>query len=85
VNTPLSEVSCAWCGKKQAEVKRIIVTAGAGWLKPRPPERSICNECVELCVQVLADEDKVWRDEVLKLLMRDEPEHPDTSGDITES
>jgi ATP-dependent Clp protease ATP-binding subunit ClpX len=37
---------CAFCGKDQKEVKRLI----AG------PEVSICNECINLCVEVLRDE-----------------------------
>lgn len=34
---------CSFCGRSQAEVKRIIVGPGV----------SICNECVELCKQIL--------------------------------
>jgi ATP-dependent Clp protease ATP-binding subunit ClpX len=37
---------CAFCGKSQSQVKRLI----AG------PEVSICNECIDLCVEVLRDE-----------------------------
>ena len=37
---------CAFCGKSQDEVKRLV----AG------PEVSICNECINLCVDVLRDE-----------------------------
>ncbi len=34
---------CSFCGRSQAEVKRIIVGPGV----------SICNECVDLCKQIL--------------------------------
>lgn len=37
---------CAFCGKSQNEVRRLV----AG------PEVSICNECINLCVDVLRDE-----------------------------
>lgn len=37
---------CAFCGKTQQEVRRLI----AG------PEVSICNDCIELCVDVMRDE-----------------------------
>ncbi len=37
---------CAFCGKSQDEVRRLV----AG------PEVSICNECINLCVDVLRDE-----------------------------
>ena len=56
-----TEVRCAWCGKRQSEVKRMIVTT-------RKPETSICNECVALCMEVLAFEDAGWRDQQLERL-----------------
>ena len=62
------EVRCAWCGKSQTEVKRMIVTSGATWLNPPPQETSICNECVELCMEVLATEDPDWRDKQIERL-----------------
>lgn len=37
--------SCSFCGKPQTMVRKLI----AG------PEVYICNECVELCVDILAD------------------------------
>ena len=40
--TPL----CSFCGKEKEEVKKLI----AG------PKVFICNECVELCVDIVADE-----------------------------
>jgi ClpX C4-type zinc finger len=37
---------CTFCGKTEAEVDRLIAGPGV----------YICNECVELCVEVLAQE-----------------------------
>lgn len=42
------ELKCSFCGKGQSEVKRLI----AG------PEVNICNECIELCNDILR-EDKI--------------------------
>jgi ATP-dependent Clp protease ATP-binding subunit ClpX len=39
---------CSFCGKAQSEVKKLI----AG------PEAFICNECIELCVDVIKEEGK---------------------------
>ena len=39
-------IRCSFCGKRQEQVERII----AG------PNVYICNECVELCNSILADE-----------------------------
>ncbi len=70
------QVRCAWCGKSQSEVKKMIVTAGPTWLESPPPETSICNECVELCMEVLATEDADWRDKQIERLqeLADSPE-----------
>ena len=40
------EVRCSFCGRTQAEVKRII----AG------PSANICNECIAICGDLIADE-----------------------------
>jgi len=64
----MPEVRCAWCGKSQSDVKRMIVTRGAVWLKPPPVETSICDECVELCMEVIAIEDTEWRDRQIERL-----------------
>ncbi|HEY1630154.1 MAG TPA: hypothetical protein VGF56_02510 [Rhizomicrobium sp.] len=63
-----ASVRCAWCGKNQSEVKKMIVTAGASWLKPPPPETSICNECIELCMEVCALQDADRRDKQIERL-----------------
>lgn len=41
-----SNIVCTFCGKKQNEVKRIIAGPGV----------NICNECVELCQDILDDD-----------------------------
>lgn len=38
---------CSFCGKTQDQVKRLV----AG------PNVFICNECIELCEEILGDED----------------------------
>jgi hypothetical protein len=40
------EVGCSFCGKKQEEVSRLI----------SGPNVQICNECVEICNEILEDE-----------------------------
>ena len=37
---------CSFCGKKQGEVKKLIAGPGA----------FICNECIELCMELLDEE-----------------------------
>ena len=37
---------CAWCGKPQAEVKKLLTSANV----------AICNECVALCADILTAE-----------------------------
>lgn len=41
------ELRCSFCGKRESEVERVI----AG-----PSPNAICSECVELCVEILAEE-----------------------------
>ena len=42
-----SKLSCSFCGKKQSQVKKLI----AG------PNIYICNECVDLCNDILVEEE----------------------------
>lgn len=42
----ISKLACSFCGKKQDEVRKLI----AG------PSVYICNECIELCSEILAEE-----------------------------
>lgn len=48
-----SKLSCSFCGKKQSQVKKLI----AG------PNIYICNECVDLCNDILAEEEKSEADQ----------------------
>jgi len=50
---------CSFCGKSQYEVRKLI----AG------PTVFICGECVELCMDIIGEENKVAR------------RHPDPEGD----
>jgi hypothetical protein len=48
-------VSCSFCEKPQDQVRKIIVgTTGA----------TICDECVDLCAEILDEEVPDWRGEV---------------------
>jgi hypothetical protein len=38
---------CSWCGKPEAEVKKLITGPGV----------QICNECVAFCALILRDEE----------------------------
>ena len=51
---------CSFCKKSQHEVESLI----AG------PSVAICNECVELCVDILATK-QPWRDRMIADLERD--------------
>jgi ATP-dependent Clp protease ATP-binding subunit ClpX len=46
--TPEAYLLCSFCGKSQAEVERLIAGPGV----------YICNECVVVCAEVLAEERK---------------------------
>jgi ATP-dependent Clp protease ATP-binding subunit ClpX len=46
--TKPSDISCSFCGKKQEEVAKVVVG----------PEVYICNECVQVCNEVLVEEGK---------------------------
>ncbi len=43
------ELKCSFCGKPQSQVKRLISGSGV----------YICNECVGLCQDIIADEERV--------------------------
>ena len=45
-NEGKKEIRCSFCGRTQEQVDRIIAGPGA----------YICNECVELCMEIIADE-----------------------------
>lgn len=46
-NQDNKSIRCSFCGKKQEQVKRIIAGPGA----------YICNECINLCLNILDDEE----------------------------
>lgn len=46
-----NEVRCSFCGKPQSQAKRLISGNGV----------CICDECVELCMDIIADEDSLHR------------------------
>jgi ATP-dependent Clp protease ATP-binding subunit ClpX len=48
-----TKLNCSFCGKEQAKVKKLI----AG------PNIYICNECVDLCNDILKEEDKIDKDQ----------------------
>ena len=47
-NSSDKKISCSFCGKSQEEVKKLI----AG------PNVYICNECVNVCTSVIAQEER---------------------------
>jgi ATP-dependent Clp protease ATP-binding subunit ClpX len=55
-NDQSGELSCSFCGKAQDEVKKLI----AG------PAVYICDECIELCKDIIAEEGKLDSDEGFK-------------------
>lgn len=49
--------TCSFCGKKKDEVKKLIVSDTV----------AICNECVDLCETLLADDDKLEAAQAISL------------------
>lgn len=49
-------IKCSFCGKPQEQVKRLIAGPGV----------YICNECIELCLSILEDENIVERPQISK-------------------
>ena len=52
-----SKLSCSFCGKQQSQVKKLI----AG------PNIYICNECVDLCNDILVEEEKSEADQSFQI------------------
>ena len=44
-----NELTCSFCGKPQSQVKRLISGSGV----------YICNECIALCQDIIADEERM--------------------------
>ena len=57
-NKDNNKLSCTFCGKGQEEVRKLI----AG------PSVYICDECVDLCNDIIEEEVKAEDDEVLDVL-----------------
>tara|TARA_Y100000992_G_C21262807_1_gene492239 strand:- start:693 stop:1922 length:1230 start_codon:yes stop_codon:yes gene_type:complete len=53
----ITKLNCSFCGKNQSKVKKLI----AG------PNIYICNECVDLCNDILLEENKNEKEEVFKI------------------
>jgi hypothetical protein len=64
--TTSPEVACSFCGKSQPDVLQLI--AGAGGF--------ICNECVQLCVGIIAGQNPDWLEQHRQFLatLRPNPE-----------
>jgi ATP-dependent Clp protease ATP-binding subunit ClpX len=45
---PLEAIRCSFCGKRGDEVRSIV----AG----HSPEIAICNECIAVCVEIIAEQ-----------------------------
>ena len=56
---------CSFCGKSQHEVRKLI----AG------PTVFICDECVELCMDIIREESKT-------ALVKSQGRHPDAARDL---
>ena len=52
-----TKLHCSFCGKEQAKVKKLI----AG------PNIYICNECVDLCNDILVEEEKTGEDQSFRI------------------
>ena len=52
-----TKLNCSFCGKEQAKVKKLI----AG------PNIYICNECIDLCNDILKEEDKSDKDQSFQI------------------
>ena len=52
-----TKLNCSFCGKEQAKVKKLI----AG------PNIYICNECVDLCNDILLEEEKTVEDQSFRI------------------
>jgi hypothetical protein len=57
-----TDLECDHCGKRPGEVLRLFV--GVRW--DGKGEGRICNECVFLCVAVMAHEDRDWVEKELE-------------------
>ena len=54
------KIRCSFCGKTQDQVGRMI---------SGPNGAFICDECVDICAEIIEEENLVWRQR-LRLLQR---------------
>ncbi len=47
-----AQYNCSFCGKAQDQVKRLIAGPGSVY---------ICNECVDLCQEIISEETQTWK------------------------
>lgn len=76
-DTPLR---CRFCDKSQSQVAKLILASGIDIRGERRPEISICNECVALCMTVLAYENRDWFDKAVEDARDFIPEPPENSN-----
>jgi hypothetical protein len=65
-NRVMEEPHCSFCGKRQHEIVKII----AG------PEGFVCNECVQLCVEVIGTDHPEWLEQHKRLVSEIKPKRP---------
>jgi hypothetical protein len=65
---------CSFCGQSQFEVKKLI----AG------PKVNICNECVDICVEVISDDAAKEKEAAGEDLKKDDGKDPAEKGDPVE-
>ena len=51
--------TCSFCGMTEEEIRLLL---------PGPPSVNICNECLDLCNNMLAEE-QLWKDELRHLAL----------------
>lgn len=54
-----AETICSFCGKERQEVLLVIRGASVN-MKGQETSAVICNECVQLCVQLIAVQQPEW-------------------------
>ena len=55
----MDPLCCDFCGKSQGEVKRLIAGAGVS-RQGRSGRANICDECISICMVVMAQTDREW-------------------------
>jgi ATP-dependent protease Clp ATPase subunit len=63
---------CTFCGKAHNEVRRLIIASGWGSTTGEP-RYAICDECVCVNMEILANESAAIRDEFVARMQAIEP------------